>query len=99
MRRKVSEVERIAERFALILRHWLNNDQWNEMVRRNTYDEAYQDGACASHDFCDANMAMAEAIHQITGREVDIDSDNDLWNIAWDIARYESIGDESWRER
>jgi len=50
--------ERIADAFADILRNWLTANQWVEMQTRNV---DYSDGVCASHDFCDANMAMAQA--------------------------------------
>ena len=58
--------ERIADAFADVLRDWLTADQWAEMQARNV---VYSDGVCASHDFCDANMAMAEAFETVTGRE------------------------------
>jgi hypothetical protein len=56
----------IAKAFAAVLRDWLTADQWAEMQARNV---DYSDGVCASHDFCDANEAMAEAFKTITGRE------------------------------
>jgi hypothetical protein len=62
----VSTQERIADAFADVLRNWLTADQWAEMQTRNV---DYSDGVCASHDFCDANMAMAEAFETVTGRE------------------------------
>jgi hypothetical protein len=61
-----STQERIADAFANILSDWLTADQWAEMQARNV---DYSDGVCASHDFCDANMAMAEAFETVTGRE------------------------------
>jgi len=61
-----STQERIADAFAAVLRDWLTADQWAEMQARNV---DYSDGVCASHDFCDANMAMAEAFETVTGRE------------------------------
>lgn len=46
-------------------------------------------GACASHDFCDANESMGRAFSRIMARAYDLDSraDSDLWNRAWNIAR------------
>jgi hypothetical protein len=61
-----STQERIADAFAAVLRDWLTADQWSEMQSRNV---GYSEGVCASHDFCDANMAMAEAFETVTGRE------------------------------
>lgn len=46
-------------------------------------------GVCHTHDFCDANMVMADAFEQITKHMVDADSTTDcaLWNGAWDLAK------------
>jgi hypothetical protein len=59
-----------------------------EIIRRNATPE-YSNGACATQDFCDANMIMAEAFESVMGHEVDGDSDSDCaaWNAAWDAAR------------
>lgn len=51
---------------------------------------------CASHDFCDANMPMAEAFAAVMGRpfvtETGIaDDDLSLVNAAWDIARADRL--------
>jgi hypothetical protein len=70
-----------------------------EMIERNrTYDE----GACASHDFCDANMWMQDAFIEVMGRDVwwpsDVEegkctdaqqqqADFTLWGDAWGIAK------------
>lgn len=42
-------------------------------------------GVCHSHDFCDANMVMAEAFKKVVGVEMKTDSDEHtaLWNAAW----------------
>lgn len=79
----------IAEKFAAILREWLTPDEWAEMLERN---KGYSPEICASHDFCDANMAMLEAM-QANGLEPLPDNGpmpDDmaaLWNQAFDIAR------------
>jgi hypothetical protein len=76
----------VAIEFAKVLRHWLTPNEMQEVLRRNK-TAAYQNGACASHDFCDANMAMAEAFKKF---RIDPAVDNSdvlkLWNAAWDIA-------------
>lgn len=45
--------------------------------------------ACATHDYCDANVVMAAAFTEVMGRPTDLHSDEDLklWNAAWDLAR------------
>lgn len=44
---------------------------------------------CHTHDFCDANVVMAEAFQAVTGREFDIENHEDsaLWHEAWDEAK------------
>lgn len=46
-------------------------------------------GACATHDYCDANMVMDAAFHAVLRREpsVESDGDMDLWNSAWNLAK------------
>jgi hypothetical protein len=67
-------------------------EEWAEMRRRNATPD-YCAGICASHDFCDANMPMAEAFEGLMGREIDTQSDADvaLWNEAWSIAKREYL--------
>ena len=64
------------------------------MKRLNETDPDYADGACASHDFCDANMAMAPAFTQVMGREPDVSSEEDaaIWSDAWELAAKLYIG-------
>lgn len=58
----------IAKAFADVLGDWLTANQWAEMQRRNASPNRVE-GVCHSHDFCDSNMAMAEAFESVTGRE------------------------------
>ncbi len=85
----------IAEKFAAVLRRWLSPGEFAEMRKRNQ-TSAYASGCCASHDFCDANMAMEEAFTEIVGRPLDFGSDADtaIWNEAWETARQKFIGGE-----
>jgi hypothetical protein len=84
----------IADRFATILLDWLTPVQFLEMKHRNENNPTYADGAYASHDFCDANMAMHEAFQSVTGHcaAVDSEADTALWNDAWVLARKRYIG-------
>lgn len=84
----------LAESFGETLRQWLTPDEFAEMKHRNESDPAYADKACASHDFCDANMAMAAAFHSCLGREPDVAGERDagLWNAAWELARKHHLG-------
>lgn len=79
----------LAGAFAATLARDLSPVEWRTMRVRNRY---LTDDTCASHDFCDANMNMAEAFADIVGREpLDDDGMSDasieLWNAAWGIAK------------
>ena len=78
--------------FAARLRLELGAETFTEMQARNAL-EAYQHDACASHDFCDANMVMAAAWRGLTGAEFDPESSAQtaLFNSAWDIAKAEFL--------
>jgi hypothetical protein len=80
-------IEMLALAFATKLRAEIGDENLAEVVRRNALPEYAC--ACASHDFCDANMPMAAAFEEITGREPDVSSEEDcaLWNAAWDAAK------------
>lgn len=49
--------------------------------------------ACASHEFCDANLPMADAWKDIVGRlpEASLADDMHLWDMAWTIAKREGF--------
>ena len=78
---------KIARAFCLALHRTLSHDQMREVVRRNATPDYAR--CCASHDFCDANMVMAEAFERVMKRAPNPASDADaaLWNDAWDIAK------------
>ena len=89
----------LAQSFASTLRRWLAPEQMRAVVARNTL--ASYSTACASHDFCDANMAMLEAFGAAFTREplflaapssddasnAASEADTQLWNAAWNLAR------------
>lgn len=51
------------------------------------YDEAgLVPDVCASHDYCDANDVMEEALHHFGVTDVFADDATDLWNDSWKIA-------------
>jgi len=80
------QVTAIAEAFAEVMRQWLSREEFAEMKRRNAQNHPL---ICASHDFCDANMAMWEAFKGVRSRDIDGDSEADtaLWNDAWALAK------------
>lgn len=84
-----TQIAQIADQFAAVLREWLSEKEWIEMRVRNS-EQYYSGTICASHDFCDANMAMLEAFKQVTGRDPDLaesDEDHRLWSEAWRLAK------------
>ena len=92
------QVDKIAARFAEVLRSWLNEREFKEMVRKNT-TPAYGYPICASHDYCDANMAMMEAFESVVGHNIIPHGDGEIteenmkiWADAWDRARDLYIG-------
>ena len=77
----------IGKEFSSILLIDLGIDVMREVVEKNSTEE--YDGVCASHDYCDANLVMAEAFNKICRREAEIDSEEDSywWGEAWNYAK------------
>ena len=71
----------------LLLKH-LGAKKMKQVVARNKAEK--DKNICHTHDFCDANMVMDEALKE-KGFELDIDLMDDkilnLWNEAWSIAK------------
>ncbi|WP_432263359.1 hypothetical protein [Cupriavidus sp. TMH.W2] len=80
--------EMLAKRFSAVLGEWLSTTELAIVVARN---RACKDPlVCHSHDFCDANMAMQQAIEEIKigdSESLVTDEQTDLMNAAWDIAK------------
>jgi hypothetical protein len=86
---------RVAVAFARKLRRDIGPRNFAEMCKRNA---AQRDpNVCHSHDYCDANMTMAEAFADIIGRpfyvcaddgvsEEEAAADAALWSDAWNMA-------------
>lgn len=74
--------ECIAFQFATILKQWLLPSEVELMKKRNQIEK--RENVCHSHDFCDANVAMEEAMEVFrTSSEKD---ESNLWNDSWKIA-------------
>jgi hypothetical protein len=78
---------KLAGEFTRILKSWAKPGEWETMVKDNAAEK--DDGICHSHDFCDANMAMAEAFQKVHGRECVANDDGDIAKMteAWDLAK------------
>ncbi len=81
------EHETIGEAFVRKLREWLTPEEFAEMRRRQP---TAPPNVCASHDFCDANMAMNEVM-EAHGHNHD---EALLWGKAWDHAIVVYLDDE-----
>jgi len=79
--------ETIASEFVNVLHDWLTAYEM-DLIRNYNATPAYS-ASCASHNFCDANMAMLEAFEAITDCEFNLDNQAhiDLFNAAWDHAK------------
>ena len=75
----------VAKRFSTLLRDALTCDEMVMVIARNEIEG--DDSICHSHDFCDANMIMGQAICDIIGAHDTGDADvQQLWGAAWKIA-------------
>lgn len=86
----------MGEEFSKVLKKWLGKDTLLAVAAENV---KRGDDTCASHDHCDANMAMDEAFTTVMGRsfefnfeeskdkEQDNSDDTELMNMAWDYAK------------
>jgi hypothetical protein len=84
----------LANAFSEVIHRWLTPAEIAEANRQNKIHRG-----CATHDYCDANMAMNEAFERVMLREFvfydeDLphteklnEQDTDLLNAAWDLAR------------
>lgn len=77
----------LAHEFSRILRDWLTEEEIEQVIERNA--EVDDPAVCASHDFCDANMAMYEAFENIMGHPIDPQkkADASVWDKAWNMAK------------
>ena len=83
----------LARCFSAVLKQWLTGSEISKINASNAAS-GYDASVCASHDYCDSNMAMLEAVSNATGIPVDdinIDVSNvrfwELLNDAWAIAK------------
>ncbi len=86
MAKKSQTPAAVAWSFLHYLCMYLTDEQLREVQRRNLHET--DSNVCHSHDFCDANEAMLEAMADL---EISMDMENaahvQLWNEGWRIAR------------
>lgn len=85
----MNDITRLSQAFTTVVRSNFTIKELREINKRNKAYEITHPGCCATHDFCDANMLMAEAFHNAFKREPDVGSEEDaqLWSAAWNDAR------------
>lgn len=90
-----------AREFVRLLKRDLTPEQWREVQQTNEQHARDGDGACASHDFLDANEVMEEAAINVgwmlpgdsvakladAGSPEIADGIASAWNDAWDLAK------------
>jgi hypothetical protein len=82
----------LARAFADEVKESFSHAEFNRMLDMNKSSHA-DEGICATHDFCDANMLMLNAFKKTFLREPAILTDADdevdarLWGDAWAIAK------------
>lgn len=76
----------VGDKFAELLREYLTQSEWQKMCADNLAET--KSGICHSHDHCDANMVMADAMDFFGLPEIDSDNQEfiDFWNMAWNYA-------------
>jgi hypothetical protein len=83
----------LAKEFSRILQECFMPALLKQAIARN--ETAEYKRACATHDFCNANLAMDEAFENLGWKGIsDFETDSpeqvaamDLWNKAWDYAK------------
>ena len=82
----------VAERFRAVILEWLGPEKCVEVDQDNKSSGPL---SCATHDHCDANMAMDQAMRDVgVYQDLDeafTDAVTRLWNEAWDLARLDGF--------
>lgn len=82
----IETAEMLATKFSKVLNEWLTAEQMDEVRQRNAGGDPL---CCATHDFCDANQAMLDALDEagIEWGGPEDDEGNRLISKAWDLAK------------
>ena len=88
-----TDTSKVARKFAEVLRSWLSPEEIAQVIALNKAEPS-DNAVCHSHDYCDANMAMIEALElealDFGGLETnppEYDAAIELWNEAWTLAK------------
>lgn len=79
-------INSLSKVFLYTLKNRISKQDFEAACQRNAVQQ--QPNICHSHDFCDANMVMAQAFEAASGIKVDIENDNQryIWTSAWRLA-------------
>lgn len=82
------DIEKVSHSFSWYLRNWLTVDQLKEVNRKNETEEYIQNRYCASHEYCDPNEAMIQAMEG-NGFKFDTQSEeqNKVIKEAWNLSK------------
>lgn len=81
---RIELAQKIGAEFRSLLKKHLTDDQWRKMIILN--QTRTNPHVCHSHDFCDANQVMIDAVELATGEPFKIQmlGDNSIpWDMAW----------------
>ncbi len=86
----MSDANAIAREFSRLLTQYLGKGTMQQIIRINAKPE--NSPYCASHNYCDSNIFMWEAVCNHLGLDPDreditLNEHIDLMNQAWDIAK------------
>jgi hypothetical protein len=93
LRMEMPDAETLANEFTIVIREWLTPEQCREIDRRNKTEQYTRNNLCASHDFCDANQAMIDALGRFN---IEYESQDERQGVlidqAWSIAKRQGFG-------
>lgn len=87
MASKLDRAKAVSRTFSRLLRQELGRELLLVVVRQNNAEG--NGGVCHTHDVCDANVVMDEALTQ-HGLTLDSHTEeylHDVWEAAWDLAK------------
>lgn len=88
-RKPEDSVTQLAKAFSAILKTWLTAEQMQQVVGKNWRYQEESLSFCASHEFCDANQAMLDAMEDLGYGDwpLSLMVTGDLIDRAWDLAK------------
>tara|TARA_R110000772_G_scaffold46279_5_gene105697 strand:+ start:991 stop:1413 length:423 start_codon:yes stop_codon:yes gene_type:complete len=86
-------MNKLSTEFSYLLYKEVGIEKILEINRRNKDGDEEDFLICYSHDFCDSNMVMEEALRKTHGKDIDIHSNESIvkWNEAWEEAKKENF--------